>query len=157
MIGGNAWKSSDYSKDGSALVVTIANVQGDYYIDDSVGNYVSIENAGAYVLQQNDILISLTGNVGRVSRMTSRKAVLNQRVGKITVQNRTDDEFFFQAIKRPEFLTKMNESGQGAAQMNISNSDVMNYEFQIPLFKEQCQIGVFFRSLDHLITLHQRK
>ena len=155
--GGNAWKSGDYSKDGNCLVVTIANVQGNPYIDDSIGNHIDIKGTTPFDLAQDDILISLTGNVGRVSRMTRSKGVLNQRVGKVISKKLIDDEYLFQIMRTDSFLDAMVSAGQGAAQMNISNSDVLNYQFKMPTLKEQKSLSILLRNLDRLITLHQRK
>ena len=109
------------------------------------------------MLSHGDILVSLTGNVGRVSRMTSTKAVLNQRVGKLSVDCDIDDEFIFQAIRDGRFLTTMETASQGAAQKNISNSDVLSFELLLPTLKEQQVVGEALHRIDTLITLHQRK
>lgn len=45
----------------------------------------------------------------------------------------------------------------GNKQTNLSIKDVLNYEDMYPNYKEQQKIGNYFRSLDHLITLHQQK
>ena len=45
----------------------------------------------------------------------------------------------------------------GAKQTNLSVTDVMKFEQYYPQLEEQIRIGVFFRELDNLITLHQRK
>jgi len=158
IVGGNAWKSIDYTENGSHLVVTIANVHGDYYMDDSVGNRINPEPNCTYELKENDILVSLTGNVGRVSKASKIKAVLNQRVGKIIPNNHSEEEFLFTVVHNNAFENAMIIAGQGAAQKNISNSDVLNYEFYTPNnIEEEQQIGTFFKNLDDLITLHQRK
>ena len=47
---------------------------------------------------------------------------------------------------------------QGIKVTSISKSALQDTEIQYPkLLDEQEQIGTFFRDLDHLITLHQRK
>jgi len=156
IMGGNAWKSGDYSEDGEFLVITIANVNGNQYVDDSFGNRLSTDAPGRYRLHEDDLLISLTGNVGRVSRMTGVPAVLNQRVGKLTPN--VDDAFVFARLRSPEFLDAMITAGQGAAQSNISNDDVLGYTFFAPAHcDEQTGIGEFFRLLDALIAANQRK
>ena len=35
--------------------------------------------------------------------------------------------------------------------------DLFRQTILVPSIAEQCKIGVFFKSLDHLITLHQRE
>ena len=74
-LGGNSWKHSDYKNNGDYLVVTISNVSGDNFINDKIGNRLFCDPDNAYILNENDILISLTGNVGRVSKMTATKGV----------------------------------------------------------------------------------
>ena len=159
VVGGNAWKSQDYVNEGTYLVVTIANVTGNVFIDDTLGNRIDCDTPDPYLLHEGDILISLTGNVGRVSKMTATSAVLNQRVGKINVnQSLILPHFLFHVLRNSEFEATMIEAGQGAAQKNISNKDVLSYLFSMPLsLDEQDRIGSFFQQIDSLITLHQRK
>ena len=45
----------------------------------------------------------------------------------------------------------------GNKQTNLSINDVMNYVDMYPCYEEQKKIGEYFRNLDNLITLHQRK
>lgn len=158
-LGGNAWKSSDYKEDGEYLVITIANVSGDVFINDTTGNRLNCSSANEFLLNENDILVSLTGNVGRVSKMSKVKGVLNQRVAKIIPnEDYIIPQFFFHILRNPFFERAMIDAGQGAAQKNISNNDVLSYTFQIPNCKaEQKEIALFLDSLDNLITLHQRK
>ena len=159
ILGGNAWKASDYSDDGEYLVVTIANVSGEVIINDSVGNRISCDNPDVYLLNKGDILVSLTGNVGRVSKMSNIKGLLNQRVGKILPNNSDiNADFLFHVLRNPHFERAMIDAGQGAAQKNIRNDDVLNYAFFLPVEKdEQNIIAHYFNRLDNLITLHQRR
>lgn len=152
--GGNAWKSEHYSTDGKYLVVTISNVKGNEYIDDTYGNRIdTVENQ--FILEQGDILISLTGNVGRVSKMTEVAAVLNQRVGKLTTNQ--SNNFLFTLLSNRNFENEMVLSSQGAAQANISNTDVLNYKTSFPSLPEQEAIGSFFQDLDKAIAKQEEK
>ena len=149
--GGNAWKSDSYSLTGEYLVVTIANVTGEYFIDDKKGNRIDINpNEMQYVLKKGDILISLTGNVGRVSKMTESKGVLNQRVGKLTTT--ANFEFIFSILRTEKFENEMRLASQGAAQANISNKDVLQYMIPLPSLPEQEVIGTFLQTLDQEIA-----
>ena len=149
--GGNAWKSDSYSLTGEYLVVTIANVTGEYFIADKKGNRIDINpNEMQYVLKKGDILISLTGNVGRVSKMTESKGVLNQRVGKLTTT--ANFEFIFSILRTEKFENEMRLASQGAAQANISNKDVLQYMILLPSLPEQEAIGTFFQTLDQEIA-----
>lgn len=46
---------------------------------------------------------------------------------------------------------------QGISRYNISKNKVMEIEIPLPEKEEQKQIGKYFKDLDSLITLHQRK
>lgn len=152
--GGNAWKSEHYSTDGKYLVVTISNVKGNEYIDDTYGNRIDTVES-QFILEQGDILISLTGNVGRVSKMTEVAAVLNQRVGKLATNQ--SNNFLFTLLSNRNFEKEMVLSSQGAAQANISNNDVLNYKTSFPSLPEQEAIGSFFQDLDKSIAKQEEK
>lgn len=159
VLGGNAWKSSEYADDGDYLVVTIANVSGDVYIDDTIGNHISCESPNGYLLHGEDILVSLTGNVGRVSKMSNTRGLLNQRVGKVIPnQSKITPDYLFHVLRNPIFEKAMIEAGQGAAQKNISNKDILAYSLAAPSeVKEQIDVANFLNSIDCLINLYQRK
>lgn len=67
-------------------------------------------------------------------------------------------EYMF-ATKLPDReLAKLITSGARMdGLLNINYDEFMSINITLPKIKEQIQIGKFFRNLDHLITLHQRK
>ena len=78
---GYAFKSDTYSESGNYKVITIANVTGDKYISTTNCNKIDdlpIEIQSHQILIVGDILISLTGNVGRVSIVNEENCLLNQ-------------------------------------------------------------------------------
>ncbi len=52
---------------------------------------------------------------------------------------------------------KLTLLAQGISRYNISKIKVMEIAVPLPRLDEQARIGSFFRDLDALITLHQRK
>ena len=46
---------------------------------------------------------------------------------------------------------------QGTSIKGITKDELLAKAVMVPKYKEQQQIGAFFRHLDHLITLHQRE
>ena len=73
------------------------------------------------------ILISLTGNVGRVSLCKDGNYLLNQRVGLLHIMKNVNQEFLYQVLSSRRFENSMLACGQGAAQMNIGKGDVENF------------------------------
>ena len=127
---GYAFQSSTYNPAGSYKIITIANVSGERYIDiDSCNCIIRIpEDIQTHqVLKQDDILISLTGNVGRVSLCTEGNYLLNQRVGLLQLKQGVNREYIYQALSCRRFEQTMISCGQGAAQMNIGKGDVEDY------------------------------
>lgn len=126
---GYAFKSSTYNSDGMYNIVTIANVTGTRYIS-SVCNKITDVPSDIQMHQQlcfNDILISMTGNVGRVSLCDEGYDLQNQRVGLITVLDNVNKELIFQVLSTERFENEMIAKAQGAAQMNISKFDIESY------------------------------
>ncbi|KEO78169.1 restriction endonuclease subunit S [Paenibacillus polymyxa] len=60
-------------------------------------------------------------------------------------------------LRSPEIRKKFILLAQGISRYNISKSKVMEMKVPVPKLNEQRKVGAFFRDLDHLITLHQRK
>ena len=72
------------------------------------------------VLKEGDILISLTGNVGRVSSCKNGNYLLNQRVGLLQLAKNAKSRVpISNSIFSKAFENSMIACGQGAAQMNI--------------------------------------
>ena len=84
----------------------------------------------------------------------SDKYTLNQRIAGITPLNETYPYFLYILMNRHPYFLAFDD---GAKQTNLSVSDVMGFETYYPKYSEQQKIGAYFRNLDNLITLHQRK
>ena len=126
---GYALKSSSYCIDGKYNILTIANVQGSSYISTEsckTISYLPNDLQEHQVLRENDILISMTGNVGRVSLCSKGHYLLNQRVG-LLVPKIKEAEFLFQVLASERFEQSMIACGQGAAQINIGKNDIDGY------------------------------
>ena len=127
---GYAFQSGKYNAMGKWKILTITNVPGERYINDEDCNcIINLPNdiQDHQVLKEGDILISLTGNVGRVSLCKDGDYLLNQRVGLLQLAKNVNQEFLYQILSSQRFENSMIACGQGAAQMNIGKGDVENY------------------------------
>lgn len=152
---GYVFKSADYKKSGRYKILTIRNVQNGY-LDISDCNSVDIlpdDIQSHQILKEGDILISMTGNVGRVCKVNQNNFLLNQRVGVISIfNNEFDENFIYSLLIDSRFQQSMIESGQGAAQANISNTDIEKYTFAYPESKvEQKIIAACLQSIENEI------
>ena len=136
---GYAFQSSKYNALGKWKILTIANVAGERYVKTNECNSVieiPYDIQKHQKLESNDILISLTGNVGRVSLCTEGFFLLNQRVGLLQLKISENREFIYQVLSFHKFEESMIACAQGAAQMNIGKGDVENYILPYSFNKE---------------------
>ena len=127
---GYAFQSGKYNALGKWKILTITNVSGERYINDEDCNCIinlPDDIQDHQVLKEGDILISLTGNVGRVSLCKDGDYLLNQRVGLLQLAKNVNQEFLYQILSSQKFENSMIACGQGAAQMNIGKGDVESY------------------------------
>ena len=153
LLNGYAFKSEEYVKGGKYRVVTIANVQ-DGAFDLVNANAVSdlpADIQSHQVLVRGDVLISMTGNVGRCCKVDDDGCLLNQRVGKFRTKD-VDEDFFLCLVGDRRFLGEMIEKGQGGAQPNISKTDIESYLAAIPPLPEQRKIAAALSDVDEMIA-----
>lgn len=156
---GYAFKSDTYTALGTFKVVTIANVQDGYMTVDGC-NAIESEPRDLQLHQRlrvGDILISMTGNVGRVCRVNEPNCLLNQRVGKL-VPTGTDADFLFAVLRQPSFIVAMTGAAKGGAQPNLSATDITRHSFNIPKdTREQTAIAEMLTDMDaELVAFEQR-
>lgn len=158
---GYAFKSDSYVNKGRFSIITIANVQNGK-LDISAVNSISELPANIAEHQRlkiGDIILSMTGNVGRVCIVDQPNCLLNQRVGLLE-QTNTDivRSFLYCVINSSQFESAMIKSGQGAAQPNISKGDIKSFTFFLPPTKvEQQIIADFFYEIDSIIFSQEQK
>ncbi len=119
---GYAFQSSKYNALGKWKILTITNVSGERHVNDEDCNCIinlPDDIQDHQILKERDILISLTGNVGRVSFCKDGDYLLNQRVGLLQLAKNVNQEFLYQILSSQKFENSMIACGQGAAQMNI--------------------------------------
>ena len=130
---GYAFKSKSYSSDGKFKIVTIKNVQ-DGYLDISTCECIESlpKNIKKWcILRKGDRLISLTGNCGRVCRVTSDALLLNQRVG-VFCSNELFSEYLFQFLASNEGNRYCLNLANGAAQANLSPIELCKMDIIYP-------------------------
>jgi type I restriction enzyme S subunit len=141
---GYAFKSAEYT-DSGYFVIRISNVQeGEITLDNP--RYIRLANKKLerFVLNAGDILVSLTGNIGRVGviRQEQLPAVLNQRVARITVRNECiERDFLFRFLSSRSFRERLQDAGHGAAQQNVSTTEIESVRIMLPTKLEQRRIA----------------
>ena len=134
LLNGFPFSTSDYVKNGKYKIYTIKNVQ-DNKIISKVENYIDKlpQNIPAEcILKPKDILLSLTGNVGRVGVVYEDGVLLNQRVLKIIPRKDIGVAFTYCFFK-DSYIRKMCENlSTGTSQKNLSPENIANIGINIP-------------------------
>lgn len=146
---GFAFKSSEYG-DSGYFVMRIGNVQdGEISLDNPRYIQLADKKLERFVLNAGDILVSLTGNIGRVGivRPEHLPAVLNQRVARVTVKSdRVDRAFLYRFLSSRTFRDGLQDAGHGAAQQNVSTSEIETVALYLPPIDRQRSISKDFES-----------
>ena len=144
ILNGYAFKSEKYTSEG-VRVLRITNVQKGYVVDDAPKFYPKDEmaNLQQYVLKENDLLMSLTGNVGRVGLLQNEMlpAALNQRVACLRIKTeQLYINYLFHFLNSDKFENDAIFSASGIAQKNMSTEWLKKYTIPIPPREEQERI-----------------
>ena len=130
---GYAFKRTEFDPDGEFGLVTIKNVQDGSFLSEC-SDYLSIvpEKTPDYAyLQTGDVLLSLTGNVGRVCIAYGENLLLNQRVAKLAGSSGRNSFAYFM-FRQEEFKQKLISMSRGTAQLNLSPIETKNIKMKLP-------------------------
>lgn len=162
ILNGYAFKSKEYVEDG-IRVIRITNVQRGL-IEDNEPKYYDISKIKElknYMLKENDLLISLTGNVGRVGLLPKKllPAGLNQRVGclRIKDEKNVSIEYLYQYFNSYNFERNCINNSKGIAQKNLSTEWLKNYKVSIPNLDEQNRIANKLKKIQKLKKLKEQQ
>ena len=140
ILNGFAFKSENYV-DSGIRVIRIANVQKGY-IEDNTPVFYPLETneLDKYMLEEGDLLMALTGNVGRVAILKKEfmPAALNQRVACLRLKtDRVAKDYLFHVLNSAFFEQQCIQSSKGVAQKNMSTEWLKDYE--IPMYPKEQQ------------------
>lgn len=156
VLNGYAFKSENYVSEG-VRIIRITNVQKGYIQDQSPQYYPEELYKGLerYSLNENDILLSLTGNVGRAGRIGKEflPAALNQRVACIRVydENKVSEKYVYSYLNSDYFEERCIAESKGAAQKKLSTEWVKKHEINIPPLETQIKIANELDTITNLI------
>jgi type I restriction enzyme S subunit len=133
IMSGFPFSSKDYVENGKYKIITIKNVQESFLKTNKVDTINSLPRKMSNCIKLNigDVLISLTGNVGRLCFVDEENLLLNQRVGKLICE----DNFLFYGylfFNRPENQTRLKNIAIGSDQANLSPVEMVKEYFLIP-------------------------
>jgi len=143
IMNGFPFKSVNYTNEG-IRVIRITNVQDGKIVDDAPKYYPlsEMDNIKKFLLKEGDLLMSLTGNVGRVGIIGSNlmPAALNQRVACLRLYIQDIQSYLYLYLLSEHFKSRCIASGKGMAQLNISTDWLGSYIIPLPPLAEQKRI-----------------
>ena len=153
---GFAFKSDKYISENGARVIRITNVQKGKIVDNDPKLYPfsELDKLEAYKIFEGDILMSLTGNVGRVGRFPKEllPAYINQRVCRVMPKNeKLDTNFLFHFLNSDVFENEAIKNSAGAAQLNLSTKWLGDFEIPLPNLATQQRIAAILDQADAII------
>ena len=121
-------------------------------------NISSKTSSGELVTSLRD-LVPTAPNMGRIVRICGETEdfLMPQGVYSIIVKEKISEDFLITYSNSPEYRKIIMAEKNGSTQVHMRNGEFLNIDIPLPSYEEQKKVGDYFRSLDHLITLHQRK
>jgi type I restriction enzyme S subunit len=163
VIPGYAFKSKDWA-DAGIPVIKIKNIRPGNLIDtdqvDHVPEGILCSTHKKYWLYNGDILIAMTGaTAGKVGKLRSKKSMLlNQRVAKIEPKQHFK-EFVWCTVSSPGAEERFYALADGAAQPNMSGSQIEDSELLVPSADLVQQfndfVSPFVNDVDNMILRNQ--
>ena len=135
-----------------------AEIAGQIYFDSSQRKITEqgYENSSAKMLPPGTVLFTSRAGIGKTA-ILSKKGCTNQGFQSIVPHNDELDSYF--VFSRTDELKQYGELvGAGSTFVEVSGKQMATMNLKMPTtIEEQQTIGRFFKRLDTLITLHQRK
>lgn len=112
-------------------------------------------------LKVGDILLSLTGNVGRISINTLNNALLNQRVAKFVCDEKYK-AYLYILLNTNYYQEKLKQMASGTSQKNLSPNGIENLKIYVPdnindfnmttneIFSQLCKINLLTSKLQEI-------
>ena len=113
--------------------------------------------------RNGDVLLTHKATIGEtaiLSNLMTEYAMLTPQVTYYRIKNeeRLNREYLYSFFNSLDFQTELKTKAAQSTRPYIGITAQQNLKIILPAeINEQIRIGLYFRNLDHLITLHQRK
>lgn len=155
VIGGYAFKSELFSDSDGIPVLRIGNINSGVFKPVNLVFYQKDNNLNRYVMYPGDLVMSLTGTVGKddygnvcILDNSYYAYYLNQRNAKLELGAGIDKYYLSTLLKFETIKKKLTGISRGVRQANISNMDILNLHVPIPPINLQEQFAAFVAQTD---------
>lgn len=154
--GGYAFDSKKYLEEGIPIL-RIGNINTGIFIDKELKYWEYDENLVRYLIKPGDLLITLTGTVGKddygnvcIIDNSFPYYYLNQRNAKLDVFDTLTPIYLKYLLLNNSIKNRLTGISRGVRQANISNRDILNLNVPIPSIELQNQFTEFVEQVDKL-------
>lgn len=155
---GMDWSPSGY------LALSALNVKDGYIDRDADAHYGSEELYKKWMkgneLHRNQVLFTTEAPMGNVAQIhDTQKYILSQRtIAFVTDAERLSEDYLAILLKSPRVFGELLARSSGGTAKGVSQKSLSSVSAWVSNdLAEQAKIGEYFRELDSLIGLHQRK
>ena len=151
---GFAFKSKTYLEEGKFGIVTIKNVHEAQFIPECLSRLDDVpeQMQEHCALAAGDILLSLTGHVGRACIVFGENYLLNQRVAKVVGNTGVPRSFTYWTFSNGTTQRELDNLAYGVAQLNLSPIKLGKRELLKPSPKVLDSFGKMADPMVQLIT-----
>ena len=136
-------------------------IDGMYLNSELFSHFRGSSNIGYLKIKKNDLILSAQnlhlGNCNVNLRFEHGIISPAYKVYELVGCNPLFMQAWVKKDSTKDFFLKASTEGASVCRKNIVWEELYKQELPIPNIEEQTKIGEYFNSLDHLITLHQRK
>lgn len=159
LLSGFAFKSKTFIPTGKYGLVTIKNVHDGVFVEKFTSQLSDLPtNMPAHCrLKVADILLSLTGNVGRCCLVTTEGGVLNQRVAKVNAVKLADWAYVYLLFRSGLLKERLEAISSGVAQQNLSPVDSQNLPVMLPPEQLRTRFSELVSDMLNLVLALHRK
>ena len=149
--------------DGENKYIRITDIDDnthEFLTDSLTSPDIDLTGADNYKLIEGDILFARTGaSVGKsyIYRNSDGLVYYAGFLIRARIKEECDAEFVFQNTLTDRYNKYIAVTSQRSGQPGVNAQEYAEFEIKVPKKEEQSKIGIYFRNLDNLITLHQRK
>lgn len=159
IISGYAFKTESFDSNGIYKLVTIKNVQDGFFVTETTDYIYELPKnlKDDCLLRDKDIILSLTGNIGRICMVYGENYLLNQRVAKLKPKEEFMYEFIYLTFRSNFLRTTLENLSNGAAQQNLSPIEMGKLEVLVPSDEILKEFSSFTNSFfDEIVVLNKK-
>ena len=156
---GNGYSKSNLTENGTPIILYGRLYTKYQFAIDEVDTFATPKDGSIYS-QGNEVIIPASGetaeDIARASAVEKSGILLGGDLNILRPFNFINPLFLALTISNGEPQKELAKKAQGKSVVHIHNSDIQEVTVSFPTRAEQDRIVAVFRSLDNLITLHQR-